>query len=102
MKALSTALTIVVTAIVLLVIAIVVVTIFGGAIAPVGGLAEAANNCRLQGQSSCAASGQLPVTWATDTQRYVENGQQILRSCQAVLGTDCQCDTAARRLTAGC
>lgn len=82
MKGLSTALTIVVTAIVLLIIAVVVITIFGGAIAPVGGLAEARNNCNLQKEASCSSSGTLPVTWSTPTQRTPDG----LRSCEQLLG----------------
>ena len=84
MKGLSTALVIVVTAIVLLIIAVVVVTIFGSAIAPVGGLATAFNNCKLQAEASCATTGQLPVTWNTPTQKTRPDGP--LQSCSQVYG----------------
>ncbi len=87
MKGLSTALTIVVTVIVLLIIAVVIVTIFGSAILPVSGLAEARNNCKLQAEASCSATGQLPATWTVPTQRY----ERQLNSCSGIFGTICDC-----------
>ena len=85
MKGLSTALVIVVTAIVLLIIAVVVVTIFGGAIAPLGGLAEARNNCQIQYTASCSSAGDAPVNWDVPTQRY----NQQLVPCSRILSCTC-------------
>ena len=82
MRGISAALVIVVTAIVLLIIAVVVITIFGSAIAPFGGLTTAFNNCKLQAEASCAATGERPATWDIGTQRVSNNVNLI--SCSAV------------------
>jgi hypothetical protein len=79
-KGMSTTLVIIVSAVVILVTALVLLTIFGTGIAPVGSLAEARNNCELQGRQLCITTGQLPPTWTLKTMNL--NG--VMTSCDDV------------------
>ncbi len=62
-KGMSTTLVVAVTAIIILIVALVILTIFGGGIGQVSTIVEARNSCELQGRSSCAGAGSLPITW---------------------------------------
>ncbi len=84
-------LTVVVAAIVILITALVVITIFGGGIKQVGGIAEAKALCQSQCESTCRATGGVPITWSVPTVRDASGAPQ---SCQYLLGTaTCSKDT---------
>ncbi|MFH1364493.1 MAG: hypothetical protein ABIH52_02435 [Candidatus Aenigmatarchaeota archaeon] len=83
MKGLSMALKIAVIAIVLLIIAIVLLTIFSNVLSPVVGLAEATNNCKAQGESTCRSAGTLPFTWNIPT---MKTDAQALKTCSELWG----------------
>ena len=81
-------LTVVVAAIVILITALVVITIFGGGIKQVGGIAEAESMCRSSCESACRATGRPPITWEIPTVRD-PSGETV--SCKSLVG-DCKCD----------
>ena len=95
MKALSTVLVIVISAVVILVAALVVLTIFGQGTAPLASLAEAKNFCRIQATPVCESIGQMPFTW------YVPNVnfESKLQSCAEIFNdkdknppANCKCE----------
>ncbi len=79
-KGMSATLMIVVTAVVILIIALVLITIFSGSITPLASLAQAANNCRVQGQTTCDSTGALPATWGIKSLKVADSTE--LQSCQ--------------------
>jgi len=68
MRGVSAALVIVVTVIVLLVVALIVLGIFTRGTTHVSSYFELRGMCQQQGAAMCAASGQLPPTWAVEVQ----------------------------------
>lgn len=89
-KGMSDTLAVVVAAIVILITALVIITIFSGAIGPVGGFAEARNNCELQARTTCTSTGGLPETWNIRTQRV----EQTSYACSSL--QSCSCDPITR------
>lgn len=94
-KGMSTTLTVVVTAIIVLIMALVLITIFSSAITPLATIAQATENCRIQGQATCDTTGSLPVTWGTSTLKDPQSN--ALTSCQALWEgcNACRCGTNA-------
>lgn len=80
MRALSTTLVIVISAVVILVAALVVLTIFSQGVAPLASLAEAKNFCRIQATPICESIGQLPFTWYVPSVNY----ENRLQSCAEI------------------
>ncbi|MEM7822859.1 MAG: hypothetical protein QW703_01245 [Candidatus Aenigmatarchaeota archaeon] len=86
MRGISETLLIIITAVVLLVAAIVLLTIFGGGVAPVATLTEAANQCLALCKSTCTTTGNMPLTWKTADRNVA--GQ--MKSCEEITRvTDC-------------
>jgi hypothetical protein len=79
-KGMSQTLVIIVAAVVVLVTALILLTIFGTGMAPISTLSEARNSCRLQGESICKSTGQLPPTWDLQT---IKVGGELL-SCNQI------------------
>ncbi len=91
MKALSTTLVIVISAVVILVAALVVLTIFSQGTAPLASLVEARNFCRIQAAPICESTGQMPFTWSIPNVNY--NGR--MQSCGQIFGDKCTCEKAS-------
>ena len=89
-KGMSTTLNVVVTAIVVLIIALVLITIFSGAITPLASLAQARNNCMVQGKTTCDSTGALPITWEIKSLKVADS--DILQSCKELWS---ECKTCA-------
>jgi hypothetical protein len=90
MKGLSETMYIIIAVIVILIVALVVLTIFSNVPTSVSTIADARNNCRLTAESSCAATGTLPVTWSTPSHRTDQG--IIACSDSRLLGPSCACD----------
>ena len=95
MRALSTVLVIVISAVVILVAALVVLTIFSQGTAPLASLAEARNFCRVQATPICESIGQMPFTWYVPNVNY----NSKIQSCAEIFNdknnnppTNCKCE----------
>jgi len=88
MKAFSTPILIVVTAVVILVAALVLLTIFGGGIGNVAGFSSEKSQCLSQASMTCSATKSMPVGWSS----VPKNG----KTCEAWADgcKDCGCINA--------
>ncbi|RLJ09800.1 MAG: hypothetical protein DRP15_02380 [Candidatus Aenigmatarchaeota archaeon] len=91
MKALSTTILIVISAVVILIAALIVLTIFGQGVSQVSTITKFRNNCLIQARTSCQITGQLPPNWHAEviiekqkTSCYEEMGK--CNNCNCIPG----------------
>lgn len=82
MQGMSQTLYIIVAAVVILVSALVILTVFGSGINPLASISSAESSCMINAKSTCDLTGQLPMTWESNT---VNDGGKPT-SCSEVLG----------------